>query len=356
MKKTENEINKQVRIWLFIGVVLVFVQVIIGGVTRLTDSGLSITEWEVIAGTLPPLNESDWNVAFDKYKVSASKQFEALHADMSLSDFKFIYFWEWFHRLWARMMGFIFAIPFVYFLIKKFLPSWLLARLGVVILLAASVAVFGWVMVASGLNDDKRTWVSAYKLLTHLMLATFLFGYLFWTWLKASYPEKAHKSNSSILKISSWIIIVLLLQIAFGALMAGMRAGLIHPYFPMFIKFDLLISSLSPSDGGVAENLINYEEGIFMKGVVQILHRITAYLLSGLIIWEFFKIKRIGGSGLQVINTTMLVMLISQFTLGVLTIINCFGKVPLLYGVLHQAGALILFAIVLTMNYKLRRV
>lgn len=348
-------VNKIVRNWLFVGIVLVFVQVIIGGITRLTDSGLSITEWEVIAGTIPPLNEADWQIAFDKYKVAANKQFESLHADMTLSEFKFIYFWEWFHRLWARMMGFIFLFPFLFFLFKSWIPRWLLKRLGVVILLAATVAVFGWIMVASGLNDDNRTWVSAYKLLSHLILATILFGYLFWTWLLAKYPGKRHNHRTKLIRLSKVICWLVFIQIGFGALMAGMRAGLIHPYFPFFIKFENLLGSLSLNSAGVIENVINYEEGIFMKGIVQILHRAMAYLLSALVFIQFIRVKNSNQHQLRVINIGMLVMLITQVLLGVLTIINCFGKVPLLYGVLHQAGALILFAFALTMNYKLRQ-
>ena len=113
------KVKKPVRVWLFIGVFMVFMQVVIGGITRLTDSGLSITEWAIIQGTLPPLNEAAWMEAFEQYKIMAKKQFESLHADMTLSEFKFIYFWEYFHRLWARMMGFVFLFPFLYFLWKR---------------------------------------------------------------------------------------------------------------------------------------------------------------------------------------------------------------------------------------------
>ena len=349
-------VNKIVRNWLFVGLILVFVQVIIGGITRLTDSGLSITEWEVIAGTIPPTNAEDWQIAFDKYKVSAKKQYESLHGDMTLSEFKFIYFWEWFHRLWARMMGFIFLFPFLYFLYKSWIPRWLLQRLGIVIALAALAAVFGWIMVASGLNDDKRTWVSAYKLLTHLMIATSLFSYLYWTWLKAGDSAQRSVVKHPLSKMSFWVCVIIFVQIGLGALMAGTRAGLIHPYFPLFVKLENLLASLNPKPGGVVENFINYEQGIFIKGIVQILHRLTAYGLSALIIVFYIKIKKTKQPSLQVINTGMLVMLITQFVLGVLTVINCFGKVPLLYGVLHQAGALVLLAFALAMYYKLRKI
>ena len=174
--------KKVVQVWLLIGVIMVFVQIVVGGITRLTDSGLSITEWAVIQGTIPPLNEAEWTAAFEQYKTAAKKQFESLHANMSLSEFKIIFFWEYIHRLWARLMGLVFLFPFLYFLWKKYLPKWLVKRLGVVIALAALEALMGWIMVKSGLNEDTRTWVSAYKLVAHLSIATILLGYLFWTW------------------------------------------------------------------------------------------------------------------------------------------------------------------------------
>ena len=182
-------ISQPVRIWLFIGVAMVFMQVVIGGITRLTDSGLSITEWAVIQGTIPPLNEVEWVGAFDKYKIAAKKQYETIHAGMTLSEFKVIFFWEYFHRLWARTLGFVFLFPFLFFLLKKQIPNWLLKRLGITVGLAAVVATFGWIMVASGLNTDNRTWVSAYKLVGHLSLATILFAYLTWTWFLARQPK-----------------------------------------------------------------------------------------------------------------------------------------------------------------------
>ena len=186
------------------GIVLVFVQVNIGGITRLTDSGLSITEWEVIKGTLPPLNDGAWDTAFEKYKKHATKNFESMHGgeDMSMSEFKVIYFWEWFHRFWARSIGFVFLFPFIFFVFKKWLPTWLIKRLGIVVLFAALSAVFGIIMVYSGFNDDTRTWVSAYKLLGHLSLACLTFGYLFWTWLKVKYPDYERSNYACLLYTS----------------------------------------------------------------------------------------------------------------------------------------------------------
>ncbi len=352
--KLSSQIYKPVRVWLFIGIVLVFFQVLIGGITRLTDSGLSITEWKIIQGTLPPLNEVQWQDAFDKYQVAAKKQYESLHLDMSMSEFKMIYFWEYFHRLWARLMGFIFLFPFLYFLWKKWIPSWLLRRLGIVIFLAALAAVFGWIMVASGLNDDTRTWVSAYKLVIHLAIASLLIGYLFWVWLMARQPDTFDSELTYLKKMSWWITALLFLQILFGGLMAGMRAGLIHPHWPFFIEGSRLYSAFSLQGVG-ASNFIDYEPSLYIKAIVQVFHRGVAYLLSLLIvIFIIITPRNLISNKLRRGNVQLLLMLIVQFILGVFTVINNVGKVPVFWGVVHQAFALVLFMIMLYVNYQFK--
>lgn len=359
----EKIIPRSVSIWLFIGIVLIFVQVNIGGITRLTDSGLSITEWEVIKGTLPPMSAEAWDTAFDKYKVSASQQYEAIHGgeSMTMYEFKVIYFWEWFHRFWARSISFVFLFPFLYFLYKRYLPTWLVKRLGIVVACAALAATFGIIMVYSGFNDDKRTWVSAYKLLGHLSIACLTFGYLFWTWLKVKYPNRINTDHASDLKpMLKGIIVVLLLQIGFGALMAGMRAGLIHPYISMLVKGDQFWNFLWQSDGSIAESIVDYEKSVSIKAWVQLLHRTTAYILTALIIWFFVKVKRISSYSHSYPHIAygangMMIFLLIQVLLGILTIVNSVGKIPLVYGVLHQAGALILLAFVLFSTFHINK-
>ena len=346
------QISKTVRLWLLAGVVMVFFQVVIGGVTRLTDSGLSITEWKPIQGTIPPLNEADWQLAFNKYKVAARKQYEALHADMTLREFKVIFFWEYAHRLWARLMGFVFLFPFLWFLVKKQLPNWLLRRLGVVIGLASLAAVFGWVMVASGLNNDHRTWVSAYKLVAHLAIATALFGYLFWTWLRAAQPTVDDGHLTSLKRFGWAVAVVLFVQIVFGGLMAGMRAGLIHPHFPVFVEWGRFWQVLVAAPVG-SEQLLDYEPEQFIKAVVQLLHRGMAWVLSVMTIWFFLKIRLQAVSAQLRQGANLLVgMLFIQFLLGILTVINCIWRVPLTLGAVHQAGALVLLAVLLYVNYQ----
>lgn len=351
-----NRIAKPVRLWLLAGAVMVFFQIIIGGVTRLTDSGLSITEWAVIQGTLPPMNEAEWTEAFNKYKVAAKKQYETLHADMSLGEFKIIFFWEYAHRLWARLMGFVFLFPFLWFLYKKQLPGWLLRRLGIVIGLASLAAVMGWIMVASGLNTDDRTWVSAYKLILHLGIAATLFGYLFWTWLRASQPLTGDGHLTSLKRLGWGIALVLFVQIIFGGLMAGMRAGVIHPYFPLFVEGERFWNMLTATNSGEVSQIINYEPSQFVKAVVQLLHRVTAWILSGLIIFFFFKMKKHTVTNrLKTGGNLLIFMLVLQFLLGVFTVINSIGRIPLVWGVVHQAGALLLLAVLLFVNYQFKK-
>lgn len=348
-----HEITRSVRIWLLSGVVMVFFQVVIGGVTRLTDSGLSITEWAVIQGTLPPMNESEWQVAFDKYKAAAKRQYEALHADMTIAEFKVIFFWEYAHRLWARLMGFVFLFPFLWFLMKKQLPSWLLRRLAVVIALASLAAVFGWIMVASGLNNDNRTWVSAYKLVTHLGIAATLFGYLFWTWLRAAQPNAVDGHWLGLKKLGWWVTAVLFIQIVFGGLMAGMRAGLLHPHYPVFVEWGRFWLALTDTLVGT-EQLLDYESEQSVKAAVQLLHRATALVLTALSILLFVRIRNVGGASanLRLGGNVLIAVLSVQYLLGVITIINCVGRVPLFWGAIHQAGALVLLAVALYVNYQ----
>ncbi len=347
-------IRKVVSNWLFIGVVMVFIQVIIGGVTRITDSGLSITEWSVIQGTIPPLNEVEWLEAFEKYKVSAKKQYETIHSGMTLSEFKFIFFWEYFHRLWARLIGFVFLFPFIFFVIKKWIPKWLMKSLGIVIILAIIEATFGWIMVSSGLNEDDRTWVSAYKLIIHLGVATILLGVLFWSWWR-SMGKTESDGGLVYLRRFAWLLATLIfVQIIFGGLMAGMRAGLVHPYFPIFVNGDNILNSLNNS--GVQGDILNYEPNVKVKTYVQILHRSMAYLICFLVGLFYFKAMNFHLSVSLKRNVNMLVtLLVTQFLLGILTVINCLGSVPLFYGVAHQAVALILFCSVITVLFQLEK-
>ncbi|MCB0662592.1 MAG: COX15/CtaA family protein, partial [Saprospiraceae bacterium] len=219
-----------VKAWLIIGLFMLVMQVVIGGITRLTGSGLSITKWEIVTGAMPPLNEAAWMSEFDLYK--ATPQYQKINEGMSLSEFKFIYFWEYLHRLWARTMGFVFLIPFLIFWRKGYIDKPLMKRLGIVVLLAAIVAAFGWIMVASGLVD--RPWVNAYKLTLHLSLALVVFGYLLWTTFFTYDTPKAASWVTEDLKGGINILFgLVIIQIMLGGLMSGMHAALVYPTWPL---------------------------------------------------------------------------------------------------------------------------
>jgi cytochrome c oxidase assembly protein subunit 15 len=340
-----------VRIWLAIGVFMVFMQVVIGGITRLTESGLSITEWEIVKGTLPPLNAAEWTSEFELYKETP--QYKKINEGMSLAEFKFIYFWEYFHRLWARTMGLVFAIPFFYFLYKGWLDRMLKRRLLIVVLLAAVVASFGWIMVASGLIE--RPWVNAYKLTMHLSLALILFGYLLWTTFRVFQPFKQVIHSSLLKKGALLILSVLAIQIVLGGIMSGMKAALFYPTWPD-MNGELLPSVLLNTEAWTVDNFVYYDKTPFMSALIQILHRSTAYLLIIIGLAYFFKAIRMATSPYFKRGLYLFVgMLLLQVLLGVLTVINSKAQVPVDLGVYHQAGALILLGLVLYLNYLLQQ-
>lgn len=349
-------IDNGVRWWLFIGVVMVFFQVVLGGITRLTDSGLSITDWAVIQGVLPPFGEQAWEEAFAAYKQAAAKQYETLHRGMGLQEFKRIYYWEYLHRLWARSMGLVFLVPFLWFWSKGRMPSFLMKKLIAVLFLALLAAIFGWIMVKSGLNNDQRTWVSAYKLVVHLLIATGLFAYLFWIWRTAGRPER----EESRPRIYPWLKLVLAMvfvQLALGGLMAGMRAAMVFPFFPAVGGMHNLLALLEQqSRSGIDwSNFIDYEPSIWIKAWVQLLHRSMAWLILAfltLLLWK--NRNQLRHYRLSFHIKLLISVLIAQMCLGIFTVINSLGRIPLALGVLHQAGALLLIAALLYLMAALR--
>ncbi len=337
-----------VKLWLITGLVMIFVQVVVGGITRLTGSGLSITEWEIVTGTLPPLNEAAWEQEFAKYK--ATPQYEKINEGMTMGEFQFIYFWEYIHRLWARLMGFVFAIPLAIFWARGMVDKPLLKRLGVVFLLAALVASFGWIMVASGLID--RPWVNAYKLTMHLSLALLLFSYLFWTTLKVVQPQPLRNPHRMLKRGAIAVTAVGAVQIVLGGIMSGMKAGLYFPTWP-----DMNGKSIPPvlldAANYTVENFVNYDSSLFMPAFIQILHRTTAYVLTALIIWFVWRALKAAKSSQLRIGAYLLVsVLIVQVVLGILTVVNSVGVIPVGLGVYHQAGALFLLSAILYVDYQ----
>lgn len=332
--------NRAVGIWLLIGVFMLLMQIVIGGVTRLTGSGLSITKWEIVVGTLPPLNEADWQHEFDLYQQSP--QYAKINQGMTLGEFKFIYFWEYFHRLWARLMGFVFLIPFVYFLAKGYLNNRLAWHLIGVVALAMVVASFGWIMVASGLVD--RPYVNAYKLTLHLMLGISLFVYVFWLAINYLWIRYDSSSLHGLGKWSAWVIAVALLQLILGGLMSGMKAGLFFPTWPD-MNGALVPDVLTDGSNWHMDAFKHYDSNAFAPAFIQFFHRGVAYLLTILVLVFTIKALKRQPMGTAKFGFTLLPILLGvQVLLGIITIINCKGTIPVGWGVLHQAGGVLLLA------------
>jgi cytochrome c oxidase assembly protein subunit 15 len=341
------QITRGVKIWLITGLVMIFLQVVIGGVTRLTGSGLSITKWEVVRGTIPPLNAADWASEFELYK--ATPQYQKINQGMSLEDFKFIYFWEYFHRLWARLMFFVFIFPFGWFLWRGMLSRQLANRLVVVVLLAGLEGFFGWIMVFSGLRD--RPWVNAYNLTLHLCMALIIFGYLLWTTFIAFRPAPDASWVRPQWRRWGWGLIGLaFFQIGLGAMMSGSKAGLFFPTWPD-MGGSYLPAVLLDGSHWQLDSFIHYDTNPFMPALIQFMHRNMAYLLTvliGLFIWRTW---RSGSAAFQRGSIALAGVLLIQVLLGIFTLINCKSSVPVDLGVYHQAGAFLLFGVLLWVHY-----
>ena len=331
MENLQTIYRKQVVTWLTICGLLVFCMIIVGGATRLTHSGLSIVEWEPIVGTIPPITQADWNQVFDEYK--GSPEYQLVNFGMSLDEFKVIFWWEYFHRLLGRLIGLVFFLPFVYFLIRRRLNSELTTRLLGIFALGGLQGGMGWYMVASGLVDDPN--VSQYRLTAHLGIAFLIFGAIAWTALSVIYPSKTNISPPvrSMYKLSVTINIVIFLMVLSGGFVAGLRAGLIYNTFPLmgdnFIPPDLF--ALTPVWSNFFENMIT----------VQFDHRVIAYILAVLIpIFWFRLLRRDVSIRTKSLSSLLLGLLVVQMTLGVSTLML---HVPTVLGVAHQAVASLLF-------------
>ncbi len=342
-----TQISRVVRVWLWIGVVMVFLQVVIGGVTRLTGSGLSITRWEVVTGTLPPLSAQAWEEAFDLYK--ATPQYAKINQGMSMAEFKFIYFWEYFHRLWARLMFFVFIIPFAVFRWRGMLPKRLLRQLTIVVLLAGLEGFLGWIMVASGLIH--RPWVNAYNLTLHLCMALVIFSYLLWI-VFSTYAIKLDSGYTINWKRASYALLgIAFFQIALGAMMSGAKAGLFFPTWPDMYGVYLPAVLLDASHWNW-DSFTHYDSNPFMPALIQFLHRNTAYLLTIIGLYVVVKFWREARTSLLRWSSVAFVgALLLQVLLGIITLLNCQGTIPVLLGVLHQMGAVVLLGFVVFVTH-----
>ena len=319
-----------VRAWLYVLAALVVAMILVGGATRLTDSGLSITEWQLITGTIPPLTEAQWLDAFEKYKEIP--EYERVNPGMDLAAFKVIYWWEWGHRFLGRFIGIVFIVPFLAFWAGKRIPGWLMPRLIFILVLGALQGVLGWFMVMSGLTE--RVDVSQYRLAAHLGAAFVILGFILWTAYAASGLRPA--AAPSIGKRSAAILVVLLfVQIIAGALVAGLDAGMSHNSWP------LMDGRLVPGDMFV---MTPWYLNLFENArTVQFDHRVLAYLVWLAAVAHAVRLARAraearGGAILLAVLVT------AQAASGIWTLV---AVVPLGLGLLHQFGAAIVFAVAL---------
>jgi cytochrome c oxidase assembly protein subunit 15 len=338
--------NRQVARWLLLGVAMIIVQVLIGGITRLTESGLSITEWKPITGALPPLNNAAWLAEFDKYRNT--DQFKYVHQYFSLSDFKFIFFWEWFHRLWARLLGIVFLIGFVYFIVKKKFTREMVIPMIILFLLGAMQGAIGWLMVKSGLVPAKF-YVGHVELTTHLIAAIILLAYTAWFAfsLLPSMRVKVEQSNIRAYLIS--VLALLFFQLVYGGFMAGLKAAASAPTWPSINGSFMppAMNDLQPW----AENLVNNPI------MIHFMHRGLAYLLLAFVVLFFVESRKIVHHPLFTRFANILsVLFLSQVVLGIFTVLNATDKKALVWlGVSHQFIAMIIVVFITALLFLVRK-
>ena len=319
------------------------IQIALGGITRLTGSGLSITEWDVITGSLPPLNEQQWLAEFNKYRQTP--QYHLLNFDFTVSDFKFIFFWEWFHRLWARTIGLVFLLGFVWFIIKKHFKKEMINPLLILFLLGALQGAIGWIMVASGLTGD-AIYVKPTKLALHFVFALGLLSYTFWFALQLLVKKEQVVRSSSLRKWNLCILCLLIIQLLYGALMAGHKAA------PAASTWPTINGEWIPEKLFTEKPLsINFIDNTTL---IHFIHRGLAYLLFVLIVIWTVKLFRVKGSVLfEKTKWIPLAVVMLQLILGIVTVLTSTGIVPGHWGVfewmaqLHQlTGMLLLLSLV----------
>lgn len=321
-----------IRLWLLAVAGLVFAMILVGGATRLTESGLSIVEWKPVAGTLPPLNEAQWQEEFDKYKTIP--QYSQMNAGMTLAEFKTIFWWEWAHRLLGRVIGAAFLLPFLFFLWRGWVEPGLRGRLWSIFGLGAVQGAVGWWMVASGLVD--RVNVSQYRLAFHLTLACLIYLGLIWT-ADRLVARPAAAAPSRITAGANTLVVLVLVQIYLGALVAGLRAGYIYNTWP------LIDGAVVPSAARLLFEQPTWRNFFENALTVQFEHRMAAYLLWAVAVAHAIDAWRTDAGGQTARRAVVLAVAITlQAALGVVTLLY---QVPILVALAHQAMAMVVLAL-----------
>ena len=322
----------QIRIWLLSTIIMVMLMILIGGVTRLTDSGLSMVEWRPFWGFLPPISQFEWNRVFELYMKSPEYIFK--NKGMSLEEFKEIFFWEYFHRLWGRLIGIIFIIPLLFFIIVKKIPKSILSKLFLILFLGGLQGFIGWWMVKSGLVNDPT--VSQYRLTIHLSNALLILSLLIWVYLDVKEGISQIKPDFSFFMFS-----ILFITIIAGAFVAGMDAGLMYNEYPF------MGDSLIPENYGEYQLLDPFEN----PASAQFHHRHLALFTTLCTLFYCYKYY-FESEDKKVKKLSLLISIVvcSQFTLGIITLIN---MVPVYLGAIHQTGAVILFISLICSMHRL---
>ena len=329
-------------LWLSLVCLMVFGMVIVGGITRLTHSGLSIVEWKPLMGAIPPMGEAGWNEVFEKYKQFP--EYQKVNNQMTLDEFKYIFYWEYFHRLLGRLIGVVFFFPFLYFAIRKEIGAALMKRLSLAFILGGLQGLMGWYMVKSGLVDMPS--VSHYRLAAHLMLAFTIFAYILWIILdlisdKKAKPESGTKN--SMFSFSVFVTGLIVLQIIFGAFTAGKKAGLNYNTFPKMND-----SWIAPEVFEMTPLIINFFEN---NAGIQFAHRMIAWIVVLALAYFGHRAARSARSKkLKMAVYLLSGTLVLQFTLGVITLLL---QAPVYMAAIHQAGAFIFFGSAIFVNHSM---
>jgi cytochrome c oxidase assembly protein subunit 15 len=320
--------DRAIAIWLLVCCAMIFGIVVIGGITRLTESGLSITEWKPIEGVLPPLSAADWQSEFERYQLIP--EYQEINRGMTLAEFKRIYWWEYIHRLWARLIGVVFAVPLLVFLIRGQIRRPLVPHLIAMFVLGGLQGALGWYMVQSGLSV--RTDVNQYRLAAHFLAALAIYSYIFWVALTLLRPAPAHVSAKAPRTHLLVIAALLLLTIAFGAFVAGLNGGLVYNSFPLmggqFIPGEAFGSGTAPFDDPVT---------------AQFVHRWLAVLTVAAIIALWLRRRRLPPAARRPVDL-LTAMALLQAGLGIATLLLV---VPIPLAAAHQAGAVVLWTLAL---------
>ena len=327
--------NKSIVIWLLSGCVLIFIMVVVGGITRLTDSGLSMVKWNLFMGAIPPLNETEWKETFNLYKEYP--EYQKLNFNCTLSEFKYIFFWEYLHRMIGRLLGLVFIIPFIYFLIKKRLNKKLIVQTSILLLMGAMQGAIGWWMVKSGLVNNPA--VSHYRLAVHLITAFLTFAFTFWVVLPLIFTQE-RSGNTVLLSLIKSLMILIIIQIIYGGFVAGLNAGIGFNTWPKMGEYWIpdAVYQLDP----LWKNFVEGRYG------VQFIHRILALTLVAFVIYIWKKGLRIALETNQKRSLNLLLgIVLLQTLLGIFTLILI---VPIWLAALHQIGA---FFLIMATTYSL---